>query len=124
MAERLSPHNPQNQETRGHRRRRHFMHYYGAPLIMALGLFMAGSFGIPEGQRIIQGDFGKITDTHEMEDLRSGDYKAATNPENKPPLANQTGGWLLDFYLGSGFASASVMLGYGVYLRRNTRDRR
>ena len=55
MTERLKPgSDPQNFETRGQRSWRHFNHYYVAPLIMALGLLAAGTFGIPEGQRIIK----------------------------------------------------------------------
>lgn len=123
MSERLSHPTPQDQETSGQRRRRQFVHYYGAPILMALGLFVGGSMGIPEAQRVIQGDFGKVTYRGQMEALMSGDYQAATNPENKPPLANQTGGWILDLYLGSGAAGGGVMIGYGVYLRRKTRDR-
>lgn len=123
MRERLSSSNPQNQESRGQRRWRHFVHYYGAAFIMALGLLEGGSMGLAESQRIIQGDFGKITDHQQMEAIRSGDYRAAINPDNKPPLPNQTGGWLLDAFLVSGFAAGLVVVGYGTHLRIITRDR-
>lgn len=121
MSEHLKPGNSQNHETRRQRIWRHFKYHVEAPFIMTLGLSAALVLGYGEGQRIIRGDFGKVTDPQEMTQLISGEFNVVSNPNNQPPI-DSTGGWLIDLYMGTGFVSGSAMLGYGIYLRRATRD--
>lgn len=122
MTERFSgDRTPLRNETPLQRRWRHFQHYYLSAIYIAMGVYATGIFIIPEAQRIIQGDFGMITDQSELEKILSLDTKVVTNPDNKPYIDSQ-GGWLIDALMGSGIASSASLLGYGIYYRRSTRD--
>lgn len=95
-------------ETEWERTKRETTHYYISAVIIAFGLFMVGGFAVAEGKRILNGDFNKLT------------YKMHEQLPKDAPIDS----WLPDAWYASGIVLSAAMMGYGIYLRRNTRDPR